>query len=112
MKLNQKIIYLLVVVIFGSCNNGTLNTKSEFKVWGNCSMCKKTIENALDVNGVIEADWNKDTKMMKVSYDSTLIKLDALQQLIVQAGYDTEKYTAEQSTYNSLHECCQYERKP
>ncbi len=111
MKLIRIFTFLLSAATLGSCSNGTINTKIEFKVWGNCNMCKKTIENAVDVNGVMKADWDKDTKMMHVSYDSTLIKLDAIQHLITQAGYDTEKYTAEQSTYDGLHECCHYDRK-
>ena len=111
MNLNRIFTFLFAAASLGSCSNGTFNTKSEFKVWGNCTMCKKTIENAVDVKGVMKANWDKDTKMMQVSYDSTLIKLDAMQQLIALSGYDTEKYTADENSYNGLHECCHYDRK-
>lgn len=34
----------------------------EIKVWGNCGMCKKTIEEAAIKGGAKSATWNKDTK--------------------------------------------------
>lgn len=97
--------------VMSSCQNGTLNKTSEIKVWGNCNMCKKTIETAVNVDGVLEADWNKDTKMMSIGYDSTLINLERIEQLISKSGYDTEMFQAEEDAYNGLHECCKYERK-
>lgn len=112
--MDMKIVQITLVVFamtFTSCENGTLNKNSEFKVWGNCGMCKKTIEGSLNVDGVLEADWNKDTKMIQVGYDSTLINLEKIEQLIAGSGYDTEMYRAKDDTYQSLHECCHYERK-
>ena len=84
---------------------------SSFKVWGNCGMCEDKIEGSLKANGVKDADWNSETKMIKVSYDSTLISLDSLHKRIAVIGYDTEKYKSRDSTYSNLHECCQYDRK-
>jgi mercuric ion binding protein len=84
---------------------------SSFKVWGNCEQCKETIENALKVKGVSKADWNTETKQIRVSYDSTKISLDQIQKSIAAAGYDNEKYKGDDNAYNSLPECCQYERK-
>lgn len=110
--MKQSILYLAAVLLsMSSCQNGTLNKTSEIKVWGNCNMCKKTIEGSLDVDGVLEADWNKDTKMMSIGYDSTLIDLEHIEQLISKSGYDTEMFRAEDNTYNNLHDCCKYERK-
>jgi periplasmic mercuric ion binding protein len=75
-------------------------------------MCKKTIESALDKDGIKTANWNKDTKMIHVEFDSTIIKPDGIQKLIAATGYDTDLFTANDESYSNLHECCQYERKP
>lgn len=93
------------------CNSVVANSEETFKVWGNCTMCKKTIEKALEIPGVANAEWDKETKMLTVSFDSTFTKLNLLQKAVANAGYDTEMYVAEESMYESLHECCQYQRK-
>jgi copper chaperone CopZ len=118
--------YLLIAciaILFGACNNKTQDKNandaavtgtvinSSFKVWGNCEQCKETIENALKVKGVTKADWNTETKQIRVSYDSTKISLDQIQKNIAAAGYDNEKYKGDNTAYRSLPECCQYERK-
>ena len=92
-------------------NATTTEVTSSFKVWGNCEMCKETIEGAIKVNGVIKSDWNMDTKHLVVTYDSTKISLDQIQKNIAASGYDNEKYKAEEKAFRNLPECCQYERK-
>jgi len=86
--------------------------KSEiFTVYGNCGMCKKTIEGSLkDETGVSEAIWNMDSGEMKVSFDSKSISLDVIKQKIADAGYDTDSHRAKVDIYNSLPGCCQYDR--
>ncbi len=86
-------------------------TTSTFKVWGNCEMCKETIENSLKVKGVKKADWNTESKMISVSYDATKITLDQIQKHIASVGYDTEKIKGDDKAYDGLHGCCQYDRK-
>lgn len=83
-----------------------------FKVYGNCDMCKKNIEGALEKEkGVLSAEWNKDTKVMSVSYDSTETDSKRINKLIAASGYDTELERGNDEAYNKLPECCQYERK-
>lgn len=84
---------------------------STFKVWGNCSTCKETIEGSLKVDGIIKADWDKDNKMMTVSYDDKKISLEQIQKDIASVGYDNEKFKGDDKAYKELPECCQYERK-
>jgi periplasmic mercuric ion binding protein len=81
-----------------------------FKVWGNCGMCKKTIEKSLKVEGVFQSNWDKKTKMITVAYEPSKISLDQIQKRIADAGYDNEGYTADSASYESLHSCCKYER--
>ncbi len=84
---------------------------TEFKVSGNCGMCKKTIESSLkNVNGVKSSDWNKDSKIIKITYDPSKITEDQLHQKITDSGYDTEKKKGSDKAYNSLSKCCQYNR--
>jgi len=112
MKNIQTIMITLFFATFMSCGQGGEgNTTKTFKVWGNCDMCKETIETSLKVDGISSADWNTETKMMEVSFDSTKISLDQIQQKIAAVGYDTEKYKGDDKAYDGLHKCCKYERK-
>ena len=79
-------------------------------VKGNCGMCKKKIEEAVDVKGVKKAHWDETTKKLTLTYRADLISIDSLQHRIADAGYDTEKYKAKDEVYQKLHGCCQYER--
>lgn len=79
-------------------------------VYGNCGMCEKTIEGALDQKGIYKADWNKETKIISVHYDSTMFSLEQIHSVIADAGYDTELKRAPDEAYDALHECCQYKR--
>lgn len=82
-----------------------------FKVYGNCGMCKRTIEGSLiNVNGVSKASWDKETKMMKVTFDESIITLKEIKQKIADVGYDSDELSASSEAYNKLAGCCQYER--
>jgi periplasmic mercuric ion binding protein len=87
-------------------------TKTEsFKVYGNCGMCKKRIEKAVKLEGISSAEWNTDTKMMKVTYDAAKITNDQIQKKIAAVGHDTEQFTADDKVYEQLPGCCLYDRK-
>lgn len=87
------------------------NTTSTFKVFGNCEMCKETIEGSLKVDGIVRADWNVDSKIIIVTYDNSKITLDQIQKNIASVGYDNEKYKGDDKAYSELAGCCQYDRK-
>lgn len=122
---HAKILFVICLTLFiASCKNHENNkneqneieaapgiTTSTFKVWGNCEMCQETIEGSLKQEGVVKSNWNKDTKMISVSYDDKKITLDQIQKSIAAAGYDNEKYKGDDNAYKALPECCQYERK-
>lgn len=81
-----------------------------FFVAGNCNMCKSRIENAAKkLEGIQSATWDKATKQLTVKATSSIIPTD-LEKAIAKAGHDTENIKANQSTYNDLPGCCQYER--
>lgn len=101
-------------VLFSDCTGGLPENavNSEFKVWGNCGMCKKTIESSLEgAPGIVSASWDKDTKMMSLVFDTTQTNVTNVQKLIASSGYDTEMFTGDNQAYSDLHECCKYERK-
>jgi len=90
---------------------GDANLRSTFKVWGNCEMCKETIEGSLKADGITEADWNTETKVLSVTYDSTKITLDQVQKNVAAVGYDNVKYKGDDKAYENLPQCCKYGRK-
>ena len=86
-------------------------TKTEtFAVSGECKTCKKKIETAAKAAGATYAVWNVDSKKLTVKYNSASSNTADIQQRIADAGYDTPLAKASDSAYNSLDECCQYQR--
>lgn len=105
-------IVLSILLLFGTVNLFAQSTTKKFMVKGNCQMCEKRIETAARaVEGVTLADWNKDTKMMEVTYDSTKTSEDAVQLAIANVGHDTPMHKADPKVYNDLPKCCQYPRE-
>lgn len=112
MKTTITKLILLCCFLFsiGAFAQGKLQTDS-IKVYGNCSMCKATIEGALKKkDGVISKNWNKDTKILIVTYDPSKITIKQIGEKISEAGYDNQYATAREDAYKNLHSCCQYER--
>lgn len=102
---------LLLLVSFSSCAGTIKNTATEsFKVAGNCDMCKKTIETAAYQKGISEAEWNKDTKIVELTYNSKETSADELLKRIAYAGYDNERFLAPDDAYAKLPSCCHYDR--
>ena len=85
--------------------------ETEFKVFGNCGMCKTRIEKAVKIKEVKYAKWNKDTKMLKVAFEST-IDADSLHKRVAEVGHDTEKFKANDEVYAALPKCCLYRDNP
>jgi copper chaperone CopZ len=75
-------------------------------------MCKATIEKSVkNVDGVLEAIWNNETKKVTISYDATKTDAMTIHRAIAMSGYDTDKVKADENAYNNLAECCQYDRE-
>lgn len=112
MNLISKISAATILLFsFSSCNAQIKNTKTEsVKIYGNCEMCEKTIETAGSVKKIANVDWNKDTKMATITYDSTKTNQDEILKRIALAGYDGDKFLAPDDVYSKLAGCCQYER--
>ncbi len=109
----KKLSVLLGVIFSFILSNGHAQstTSANVKVYGNCEKCKKSIQKAAKDAGATEAKWNVDTKMLSLTFDTTVTSSKKIQAKIAAVGYDTEETTATSAAYKKLDECCQYDRK-
>lgn len=118
----MKTLELFIVIMMISAISDTITAQTSaaqpgkqktetFKVWGNCEMCKSRIEKAVRAEGAATADWRTDTKLLTVTFDPSRTNVDAFSKKLAAAGHDTEKYRADDKTYNALADCCKYERR-
>lgn len=111
MKKGILFVAVIVSMITISLTANAEVKKESFKVSGNCGMCEKTIEMAAKaVVGVLNADWDKKTKEIVVSFDTEKTSLEAIHKAIAKSGYDTDKVKADDTAYNDLHSCCKYRK--
>ena len=112
MKLTSNILVTITVLLsFTSCNAQIKNATTEtVKIYGNCGMCEKTIEKAGNLKDIVKIDWNVDTKMATITYDTKKTNQDEILRRIALSGYDSDKFLAPDDVYNNLHGCCQYDR--
>ena len=89
------------------------NPEISFGVRGNCGMCKTTIQKAaLSVDGVEEASWDIQTKVLDIRTNSNLDSITIkIHNAVAKSGYDTELVLANSEDYNNLPGCCQYNRE-
>lgn len=86
-------------------------TTETVKIYGNCGMCEKTIENAGTSKKIASVDWDKNTKMATLTFDAKKTSKDEILKKIALAGYDSDSFLAPDDVYNNLHGCCQYDRE-
>ncbi|MPM03511.1 Multidrug resistance protein MdtA [bioreactor metagenome] len=88
------------------------NAKTEhaaINVNGSCEMCKERIETAAKtIAGVTTATWDQNAKQLHVNFESSKTSIDAISKAMAKVGHDTDKYKADQATYNALPDCCKY----
>ena len=103
---------IAATILFSNCSAQTIaHSQTEtVKIYGNCGMCKKTIEKAALKTGIAIADWDSKTQIAKITFDTTKTNLDEILKNIAAVGYDSEKFRAPEEVYNNLHGCCQYDR--
>lgn len=90
---------------------GATNVIAKTKVAGNCEMCKARIETAaMEQDGVFNASWDKNTKILELEYDQNTTSPEAVEKAIARIGHDTEHHRAHKEAYDNLPGCCHYER--
>lgn len=111
MSKSINVVIAFILLSFTACNAQIKNAKTvTAKIYGNCEMCKKTIEKAGNSKNLVKVDWNKDTKTTSVTFDSIKTNPAEILKRIALAGYDSDQFLAPDEVYAKLPECCQYDR--
>lgn len=85
--------------------------KTTLYVEGTCGMCEARINKAVkSVKGVADANWDSKTKILSFSYDGSLTSTDAIENVVVDLGHDTQNKSTTDDKYDALPACCHYDR--
>jgi copper chaperone CopZ len=104
----MKYALILMALALSTASLAQKKAEIEFQVSGMCGMCETRIEKALDVPGVIMAEWDVETKKAAVVYKTKVLSEEQIHQLIANVGHDTSKIKATDEVYANLHGCCKY----
>ena len=109
--MKTKGLSLIAIFMMSALSVFAGNKTEKFKVYGNCGMCENRIEKAAkSIDGVQSADWNKETIMMKVTFDDTKTTTDKIEIAVAKVGHDTPNHKTSDEVYNALPGCCKYDR--
>lgn len=84
-------------------------SQNQFKVKGNCNLCKERIETTAKKAGAKTAKYSVDSQILTVETEPD-VSADNILKEVAKAGHDNEKFQADEVTYQSLPACCYYER--
>ena len=98
----------MLSILFATATFGAETTKKvKFWVRGECTMCTDRIqETVMGIDGVKEARWDENNKMLTATIDTTKTKQDVLERAVAKAGHRTKKYAADEKAYDALPGCC------
>ncbi|HMV14295.1 MAG: heavy-metal-associated domain-containing protein [Chitinophagales bacterium] len=72
-----------------------------------CPTCGILLLNKLkQIKGIRQVNINTTLKLIKVSYEPSVIKINSIREHIAALGYDADAIKASISAYNSLDACC------
>ncbi len=108
----KKTTLMLITALFAFATFAQIkNPKTEtVKIWGNCDMCKTTIEKATYKKGTAKAVWNDETKQATITYNTKTTTRNEVLKRVALAGYDNTIFAAPDAAYNNLPGCCKYDR--
>lgn len=109
-KVFHFILLLTAVFSLSAFTASAADQTLTFMVKGSCGMCKKKIETSLRIKGVKKVNWDKESKMLTVTFNPDQISLDEIHHRVAAVGYDTEKVKASDEAYARLDDCCRYDR--
>ena len=110
--MKTKVLSLVALFMLGTVSVFAGNKTEKIEVKGNCGMCEKRIEKAASaVEGVSKADWNKETKVLEVTFDDAKTTTDKIEIAVAAVGHDTPNHKASTAVYDKLPDCCHYDRK-
>ncbi|MCG6188825.1 heavy-metal-associated domain-containing protein [Maribellus maritimus] len=109
--MKTKVLSLAALFMMGALSVFAGNKTEKIKVKGNCGMCESRIEKTVKgIDGVSKADWNKDTKMLEVTFDDAKTTSDKIEIAVAKVGHDTPHHKADDKVYEKLPACCHYDR--
>ncbi|WP_300687657.1 TonB-dependent receptor [Chryseobacterium sp.] len=108
MKLHISRLILGALFLFTQFISAQTLSKNQFKVKGNCEMCKTRIESAAKNAGAKTAVYSIDLQTLTIETDK--VSTDDILKKVAEAGHDNEKFKASDKTYEGLPGCCHYNR--
>jgi mercuric ion binding protein len=107
---------ILSITLFGCASTSLQMSKgvkvtTSFEVGGNCDMCKKRIENALDKKGINKVYYDLENHRLFCEYNSAAFSEIQIHNIIAAVGHDTEKVEADRLIYENLPGCCKYRKE-
>ncbi len=109
--MKNKVLNLTMLFLLGTMSVFGQNKTEKIKVYGNCGMCENRIEKAAkSVDGVTTADWDKETKMLALTFDESKTNIHKVHMAVSEVGHDTDMHKAKDDVYNNLPGCCKYDR--
>ena len=109
--MKTKVVSLMALFMMGALSVFAGNKTEKIKVDGNCGMCESRIEKAVKgIEGVSEADWNKESKILEVTFDDAKTDVHKVHMAVAKVGHDTDLHKAKDEVYNNLPACCKYDR--
>ncbi|MCZ2247369.1 MAG: ATPase [Bacteroidia bacterium] len=102
------IAVLIVGIVSVKAQNKAKIQTDTIHVSGICDMCEKRIVDAAYIKGVKRADWDKNTGILKVVYNSQKTSISEIEKNIAATGHDAGKTKANNNDYKKLPECCAY----
>jgi len=109
MKLYFTKVILGAFLLFTTFISAQNLSKSQFKVKGNCEMCKERIETTAKKAGAQSARYSIDLQTLTLETSEKVSPEDILKK-VAEAGHDNEKFKASDETYEKLPGCCHYDR--
>jgi len=109
--MKNKVLNLTMLFLLGTMSVFAQGKTEKIKVYGNCGMCENRIETAAKtVDGVTTADWDKETKMLALTFDESKTNIHKVHMAVSEVGHDTDMHKAKDDVYNNLPGCCKYDR--
>ena len=106
-------LILTMVLLYGCLSIISKNNTNNIKIneiiipTAQCNMCVANIGNALnEVDGILKYKVELETDQVKIKYNTDIISLQGIEQLISKAGYQANNLPADVDAYNKLAMCC------
>ena len=107
----KKIILLSIILLVGCSMQSNKSENTNFTEISlptlQCSMCVANIKNSLNnVDGIARVKVNLQKLNVVVTYNSEIINIEDIEQLISKAGYKANDIKADLDAYEKLSSCC------